>query len=241
MAHHFYCLCHKDEVRKAFMKESFERTGLSERYTFYDGVSADDPRFVGNSASRAPSMMFGHLELIDAFYRDENATFGIFCENDVMLHKDIASLLPRVLEGYTKLKLNVLLLGCLLPDRLAEEDKDQQYPVLGEGVVHGSLRYTFRSFPEDLWGAQMYVLSKESAKILLDKYGAGSGYYEKSLTDGTMRPFSPDWTLTKDGNRALIYPMLAVENDRVQIVTDVIHATFHKKCFRAQFEEGVFC
>ena len=82
----------------------------------------------------------------------------------------------------------------------------------------------------------MYVLSKESAKILLDKYGLGSGYREKSLADRTMRPFASDWTITKHGKRALIYPMLAVENGRIQRIQDAVHA----KCFKAQFEESLF-
>ena len=86
----------------------------------------------------------------------------------------------------------------------------------------------------------MYVLSKESAKTLLDKYGAESGYVEKSSKDKTMQPFASDWTITKDGGRALVYPMLAVENDHVQNNQFPTHANFHEKCFNAQFEENVF-
>ena len=239
MAYHFYCLCHRDETRKALMKASFDKAGLSKQYSFYDGVSMDDARITELTANHAEnkafSIMFGHLELIDAFYQDKNVDFGIFCENDISLRKDIVSLLPKVLEQYDRLNLDVLLLGYLLPIRL----KDQlhlSYPRVGE--VHGS--YTFHSFPQDLWGAQMYVLSKEKAKIVLDKYGAGSGYAERSLQDTTMQPFASDWTITKDGKRAVLYPMLAVENDRVQHIADPLHANFHAKCFQAQFEEDAF-
>ena len=223
------------------MEESFEKAGLSQRYNFYDGVSADDPPITqltaGRTENKAFSIMFGHLGLIDAFYRDENVAFGIFCENDVLLCKDIVSLLPQVLEQYHKLNLDVLLLGYLLPFRL--DQQDPSFPRVGEAVVHGSRSYTLHSFPQDLWGAQMYVLSKESAKTLLDKYGAG--YVEKGLKDTTMQPFASDWTITKDGRRALVYPMLALENGRVQRIPDPAHATFHENCFNAQFEEGMFC
>lgn len=244
MSYHFYCLSHRDETRKTAMKESFDKAGVTpQQYSFYDGVSVDDVQITRLTANRdvnrATSIMFGHLEMIDAFYRDETVTYGVFCENDILMHKDIATLLPPLLDQYTRLNLNVLLLGYLLPFQLTETDLS--YPRIGEEVAAGSRSYTFHSFPDNLWGAQMYVLSKESARTLLDKYGAGSGYVEKSLKDNTMQPFASDWTITKDGRRALVYPMLAVENDRVQNNQQYpMHAAFHETCFKAHYEKDVF-
>ena len=84
----------------------------------------------------------------------------------------------------------------------------------------------------------MYVLSKESAKLILEKYN--KGYFEKSVADRTMQHFASDWTITKDGERALVYPMLAVENSALQYIEDSAHADFHDACIKAQFEEGAF-
>ena len=56
----------------------------------------------------------------------------------------------------------------------------------------------------------MYLITRNYAKFLLDNYYYD--YSDKTLNDNSIKQFSADWIITKNGNRALIYPMLAVED-----------------------------
>ena len=58
---------------------------------------------------------------------------------------------------------------------------------------------------------KMYVNWTNIVPVLLDKYYDGIAYMEKADKDTDMPPLSADWTLTKDGNRALLYPLLVIE------------------------------
>jgi hypothetical protein len=71
--------------------------------------------------------------------------------------------------------------------------------------------YQYHHYPFDLWGTQMYVLSRKYAKNVIDTYSDIFAYAEKAEIDKTMHPLSADWTITKNGNRALLFPMLAFE------------------------------
>jgi hypothetical protein len=58
-----------------------------------------------------------------------------------------------------------------------------------------------------------------------------------------MTPFSADWTITKDGNRALITPCLAVENGKVEVAHfggSYEQYFFHKKCHEVQYDPDIF-
>ena len=46
----------------------------------------------------------------------------------------------------------------------------------------------------------MYMITRDYAKWVMENI------------NNSLTPFSPDWTITKNGKRALIYPMLAIEN-----------------------------
>jgi hypothetical protein len=104
--------------------------------------------------------------------------------------------------------------------------------------INGS-PFTYYSFPDYVWGTQMYMLSRKHAKYLLDKYGIPCSYSVQSINDKSIRPFSADWTLTKEGNRALINPILAVE-DNSTVYSNDGQGSFHKKCFDTHFEENLF-
>jgi hypothetical protein len=66
------------------------------------------------------------------------------------------------------------------------------------------------NYPEDTWGAQMYLLSKKSSQVIIDKYY--TTYADRTLHDNTLTCFSSDWLITKYGNRALLFPLLVIED-----------------------------
>jgi hypothetical protein len=55
-----------------------------------------------------------------------------------------------------------------------------------------------------------------------------------------LQPFSSDWTLTKDGKRALVYPIMVIENGEVVPNRCYSQEQFHRYCFVSNFKENVF-
>jgi len=53
------------------------------------------------------------------------------------------------------------------------------------------------------------------------------------------KPFSADWTITKDGNRALIFPMLAVEDGKTRNC-DSGQDIFHQSCHLYNYNPETF-
>jgi GR25 family glycosyltransferase involved in LPS biosynthesis len=187
------------------MKTRLETLNLN--YTFYDGVDSNDKRMHPDKRYQCWSCMYGHLDMIQMFYNDPNIDYGIFCEDDIYIRKDFKQLIPQIINDFKCLHLDVLLLGYLVTFKIQEyyngfQLKDNNFK---------SDNFKYHNFPDDLWGTQMYMLSKENAKKILEKYSESSNYSIKSTLDSSLTPFSADWTITKDGNRALIMPCLAVE------------------------------
>jgi hypothetical protein len=72
---------------------------------------------------------------------------------------------------------------------------------------------TFRYYDYgDIWGTQMYLLSRKQAARIVEKYA--NGYADQFLanSDTVFPPFSADWSITKEGKRCIVYPMLAIED-----------------------------
>ena len=89
----------------------------------------------------------------------------------------------------------------------------------------------------------MYMLSKENAGKILEKYDQNSNYALKTLVDKSITPFSADWIITKDGNRALIYPCIAIENGDINITQyDGCYSqyNFHKICYEINYDPNIF-
>ena len=49
------------------------------------------------------------------------------------------------------------------------------------------------------------MVSREWARAIITKYG-------KCDASTLYDPFSADWTITQEGNRRIVYPMLAIED-----------------------------
>jgi hypothetical protein len=226
----FYTFSFHNEVREAGMRHRFELENLS--LEFVEPVENSDPRLVAatDEIRRNWAIMFNHLDMLTKFL-ESDAKYGIFCEDDIFIRRGIKNFLPEILANFERRGLEILLLGYLLPFKPVEI-----LPASNSFEPH-EINFTFHKFPEDMWGSQMYLLSRVTAKRLLDKYTLD--YAKKALTDSSMTPFSPDWTLTKDGRRAALYPMLAVE-EGIVVTTHQGQVDFHKRCFQAQYDEKQF-
>ncbi len=226
----FYCLSYKNEKRKTALKNRFVQLNID--VEFYDGVNFDDPRLsilLNDGIKKVWSCAYGHFDMIHKFVTESDKEYGIFCEDDIYLNKNLANDIPTIIEDFKTMELDVLLLGYLTPYKI----EGYYY---GFSVKHDFLKtHTYHNYPDNLWGAQMYMLSRSHAKTLLKKYY--NGYAEKSLNvDLKMCPFSSDWIITKEGNRALVYPMYAVEDGQTQH-DDVGQYNFHQNCFRHNYSE----
>ena len=98
-------------------------------------------------------------------------------------------------------------------------------------IIH-NFNYSFNEY-DNIWGTQMYMISKKYAKFLIDNF-----FYEDKIRNLKI-PFAADWTITKNGNRAILYPMIAVE-DGNNISGDVNQDIFHKKCFELNYKPELY-
>jgi hypothetical protein len=219
-----YCINFMDEERRVKMLDRFDGQGLTVH--FVDPVYTTDPRIDPSLNKRVCSIMLQHLDSIRHFYEHTTKPYAIICEDDILLSKHFAEDLPQIMECYKKLKLDVLLLGYLLPIRLTKDTPEFKHLAEIE-------RYAFYNFPYHLWGSQMYLIHREHAKLLLDKYTIAYA------TSDLGRPYNPDWTLTKDGKKALLYPMLALE-EGMEKSNDAVQSDYHLNCFFANYNSDVY-
>jgi GR25 family glycosyltransferase involved in LPS biosynthesis len=219
-----YCINFMDEERRIKMLDRFEGQGLS--IHFVDPVYTTDSRIDSRLNKRVSSIMLQHLDSIRHFYETTTKPYAIICEDDILLSKHFATDLPRIMDRYKDLKLDVLLLGYLLPIRLTKDTPEFKPLEDIEG-------YTLYDFPYHLWGSQMYMIHRAHAKFLLDKYTIDYA------TADLGRPYNPDWTLTKDGKKALLYPMLALE-EGLEKSNDEVQSDYHLTCFFTNYNSDVY-
>jgi hypothetical protein len=166
---------------------------------------------------RSAAVMLSHLALIRRFVEETGAAHGIVCEDDIYLRRTIRRDLPAIVRAFDARELDLLLLGYLWPWR--------------DGGA--SEAYRFHDYGDDLWGAQMYLLSRQHAVNLLATYTL-----DYALTRWPQ-PFSSDWIVTKHGRRARLSPMLAVEEGGVT-TTDAGQIEFHRRCAEAQYDPALY-
>ena len=221
-----YCLSFAGSERRSRMEARFAAVGV--RCEFVDPVSADQVKSevaaLAHELGRpvapdfhfwATAIMQGHLRMIRAFVEGSSASRGVFCEDDIHLRLSLATDLPQMEGAFRRMALDVLLLGYLLPHR----------------ECRPSAPFAFREYADDLWGAQMYMLSRERATAILAEYTLAT-----ALDPASAVPFASDWTITKQGRRARVVPMLAVEEGD-SASGDAGQISFHRRCFDAQYDE----
>jgi len=205
----FYCVSYNNPTRASQMTERFSKLDIS--LNVHTGVQMGDHRlsYTDNpDLKRLWSCCYGHLDNLSQFYAS-GKKYGFLCEDDVHIHKDLANRLPTILREFEEMKLDVLLLGYMT-----------EYPI--QHWIHGypfaypydeTRGYQYHHYPENQWGIHLAMVSREYAGRVLDTFAYG--YAKQTLANPNLTPFNPDWTITKlTTKRALIYPMLAVEDGK---------------------------
>lgn len=169
-----------------------------------------------------------HLCMIYDFYYKTQDSYGVFCENDIYIHMDINSMLPKILCDFKLLNLDILLLGYLTPFPVDKSAVKRGFSLKRE--THVKSKYMYHNYPDDLNGSQMYILSRNHAKHILDKY------YDTYI--GTIAKndehFPPlNLLLTTASSRALISPAVAC-------IKNVHNIELHLNSMRAHYNTTEF-
>lgn len=221
----FYCVNFKNESRRQRMTDRFEKLNIP--LNFVPGVELDDPRvcFDYVTDKRTACIMLQHVDSLRHFIENSTNNYCIVCEDDILISKNLKTDLAEFIEIYENLSLNVLLLGYLVSFKI--EDWFSSF------VVKASTdKYKYTTFPDDVWGSQMYLVSRKNAIDMVQRYT------HEFMRDTPQIPFNPDWTLTKYGSRLLVNPMVAVEEGTTQI-GDNAHNEFHARCYQANFNSNI--
>jgi len=229
MAVNFYTFSFRNPGRKARMTERFEKEGLT--LEFVEPVELTDSRVFPAPVEhrRTWAIMLNHMDMLKTFL-ESDADYGIFCEDDIYIRKNFRASISTIVQGYEKFKLEILLLRYLLPYPSAEIKVNPEFKLLDNQLL-------FLDYTNDLWGSQMYMFNRATAEKFMRKYSVE--YAILSSANPDLACFSPDWTLTKEGKRAIVYPMLAVEEGNV-VTSHGGQASFHDRCTKFNYDPNFY-
>jgi hypothetical protein len=201
---------------------------------FVPPVESDDPRLLDTGGvdisieKRTWAIMLQHLDSVRHFIEQTDKDYCVVCEDDILVSKYLKMDIVEIMNSYEKLDLDVALLGYLVPYTI--HDDNSYYP-----LKERNFKYSYHDYPDDLWGSQMYMVSRKHAHTLLDKYTVD---YAVETINSEI-PFSPDWTLTKLGNKSIVYPMIALEegDTKCDLESEI---SYHQRCFKQNYVERIF-
>ena len=222
-----YVINYKNEDRRKRMNDRFNIFGVVPK--FVPGVDITDERLSNvKDDIRNWSIMLQHLDSIRDFYENTSLDHCIVCEDDIHISKTFDKDIDLIVKSFVHLKLDVIMLGYLLPFKINMScSLHKRY----FSVVHSDEQFIYHKYPDDIWGTQMYLISRKYAQFLLQTFDI-----EHALAHPKPFTYNPDWIITKNGERALIVPMIAVEEGTSgsEYMTQV---DFHSKCTRVNYEE----
>ena len=219
----FYCLSYNNEVKKRNMEDRFQKLGIECK--FYLGIKDTDNRlkYAGNKINKRQwSITYSHFEILNDFYHNNNNKYAVICEDDILIHQNFKEIFNKVMNDFNVLELDILLLGYILPYKIDQYNQDSIYPLKRPMNLGSPFKY--HEYPDYLSGSHMYMITKNFANYLLNKY------YYNPLNGLNEIVFMVDKTIIKHGNRALLYPMLAIENDDQE-------DRYHKFCHKIHYNE----
>jgi hypothetical protein len=221
----FYTFSYQNPERASRMVNRFAEENLNLEFT--DPVEPSDSRVLNapKGQHRTWAIMWNHMDMLKQFM-ESDAEFGVFCEDDITIRRNIGKFIHEAAAAYKRLNLEILLLGYLIPYKPTTTSYHDETPPLEPN-------YTYISYGDHIWGSQMYMLDRATAQKFLNLYTVE--YAISSLTDPSKPHFSPDWTLTKVGKRAAIYPMLAVE-EGIVVTGHQGQIEFHRTCHEIHYD-----
>ena len=232
MSYKIYCLNYENPVRRASMIARFQTAGFAaDEFVVHGGTSIQDPRISGrgliNHTEKCWSCMYGHLDMIRDFI-ESGEEHGVFCEDDILIDSDMKDRLAHIIADFDALSLDTLLLGYLITYQMNGGEIQSVYVNLQTAETTQYRYYTY----EDIWGTQMYMLSRGQAQRIVEKYANGYADAFLASPQTVYPPFSADWTITKEGKRRIVYPMLAIE-DGLSTYDDEGQRQFHAAAYSA--------
>ena len=223
----FYVVNFNDDDRKRRMINRFRAVDID--LHFIDPVYETDPRIrETNLYKRTSAIMLQHIDSLHHFYYNTSAEHCVVSEDDIHISKSIADDMPNIINTFTEMNLDVLLLGYLWPTDIPD---NFHFPVLTESTINN--KYKITGFPDDLWGCQMYLVSRSHARYIMETFTI------KFAVDNLEKiHYNPDWTITKYGRRGIITPMLAVEEGDDKS-GHAGQTGFHKDCHDHNFNPDI--
>lgn len=235
-----FCLTYQNAHKRQVMQHKFDllawQVHFQEGFPAEHGERAPHPDQLHRVKQRqrwdahAWSVMQGHMAMLEHFVQHTTEPYGMFMEDDIHIRGDINDHLPKILQDMKVLNLDLLLLGYLTHAHL--HTIHAQMPVLNQP-------FTFHEYPFNVYGLQMYVMSRAHATDLVTTYGKQSVWTSEVLdTDAT---YNPDWILSKQGRRACVYPLLAVEaRGGGMVYADEGQLNWHRMCHEAHYDAHKF-
>jgi len=228
MSFNVYVINYKNEERKQRMKCRFNKFNVEP--IFPPGVSLSDKRLTISNAGadkRVWSIMLQHLDAIRLFYEQTDHDHCIVCEDDIHISKKFMDDMTQLIPKFIQLELDILLLGYLLSFKIhmttcLHKQHFAYIDTVGDHTIH--------HYPIDLWGCQMYLISRKYAKYLLETFTV-----QYAIENINKVPYSPDWIITKNGKRAIVCPMVAVE-EGINVSHDHSQIGYHKLCHTTNFD-----
>jgi len=232
---HVYVVNYKNDERKIRMTERFNTVGINP--IFIKEVHANDNRLNYNidiNLKRVWSIMLQHLDCMKDFFENTDKTHCIVCEDDIYISKNISNDIESIIKNFDELELDVLMLGYLLNHKIDNNNyhHNHYFPVLNNATINNE--YMYHLYPDDIWGTQMYLISRNYAEFLLNKFTPQFAFENINTLN-----YNPDWIITKNGKRALINPMIAVE-EGVNLSDNEGQIYFHKSCCECNYDTNVY-
>ena len=239
MIPHIYCLTFRNPVKRQRIITRFQDVGLSVglSVSMVEGIPYDDPLIEVDPATRekaiqlnrwsemAWSCIHGHLLIIDKFLAS-GEPLAIVMEDDVMVSTNFVQEVQQVVENFQELNLDMLLLGYLSPNDFAQDT---------ENVVLEAGNFKYLAYQWNVYGTQMYMISRPYAQYVQKTFGFASGFGRRCLTEPELISFNADWIITKNGRRAMVYPMLAIEElGGGKSYNDPFQEWWHDHCHKSQ-------
>lgn len=224
-----YIINYKNEEKRTRMLNRFKLFNIDPIIT--KSVEENDERLVHTPIEhrRIWSVMLQHMDSINDFYYDHaQCDRCIVCEDDVHISRDFINDVKYLTEQFVALELDILLMGYLLPYNINMETQIHQHYF---PITKKTDKFVFHEYPQDIWGCQMYMISRKYAKYLLDTYTLEYAYQNMG-----KNPYNPDWIITKNGKKSLIVPMIAVEEGQNQS-TNRDQIDYHTRCFQLNYDE----
>lgn len=218
-----YVTSFKNPEREQAIVERFNKQGMA--IYVYQGMDNDYGEEY-QSVKRVWDIMESHLNLIKKFL-ESDYEYGVFCEDDILISDTFQQDLHKVIEVYNIKQMDLILLGYLI--NVKPIDMDCQLISLYNSTDPISL-LEFYNYPDHLWGSQCYLIDRKFAKQLVERYTIDFAKRNRDLN------YSPDWLITKNCKKLLVWPPLAKEKG--DVLTDHQgQISYHQSCsnFLQQF------